>query len=174
MELNCCQAMEAEALGLLSKSPFTGKTEPHDLYNIIVRTPKLLHFDKQSATQIHELLPNSKTLQAYILDNYSSTTTEEHEPECRLLGEAIGRWLNEFIKFSMSEPGLKQCARNNEEASNIRHHFSYGWLPDRIKEYPGILSEHVPILEQILQMARDELQDESLTLAVHGDLAPAK
>lgn len=166
--------MEAEALGLLGKSPFTGQTEPHDSHNIIVRTPKLLHFDEANTTQIHELLSNSTTLKAYILENYSSSTPEAREPECRQLGKAIGKWLNEFIKFSMSEQALSQCARKNEEASKIRHHFSYGWLPERIEQYPGILSEDQKILEQTFKMATEELQDESKLLAVHGDLAPAK
>lgn len=144
------------------------------MHKFIVRTPKLLYVDEANTTQVHEYVANGTTLKAYVLEHYSAPTPETKEPECRQLGKAIGRWLNEFIKYTASQPEMKRCATENRDARPIRHQFSYGWLPDRIKEYPGILSEAKETLEAVLKMANEELEDESRLQVVHGDLAPAK
>lgn len=166
--------MEAQALRHLTEFPFTGHTDEPDAYNFTVLTPKLLHFQEASTTQVHEHIPNGATLKAYLLQRYSSTTPKTQEPECRQLGKAIGKWMNEFVKYGASQPGLRRCAAENRDAQPIRFQFSYGWLPERIEQYPGILSDDKVILEQVLKMATEELKDESKLQVVHGDLAPAK
>ncbi|KEF57998.1 uncharacterized protein A1O9_05921 [Exophiala aquamarina CBS 119918] len=165
--------MEAQALRHLTEFPFAGQTDHADSHRFIVLTPKLLYFDEANTTQIHGYIPNSTTLQAYILQHYSAPTNKSQEIECRQMGKAIGRWMNEFVKYTASQPEIKQCAVDNRDAQPIRHQFSYGWLHDRIEEYPRILSETKEILEHVLRMATEELEDESRLQVVHGDLAPA-
>lgn len=166
--------MEAQALRHLTEFPFTGQTDRADSHKFIIQTPKLLHFDEANTTQVHEHISNSTTLKAYILRNYSAPTPKTREPECRQLGKAMGRWMNEFVKYTISQPQMKRCAVGNRDAQPIRHQFSYGWLHDRIEQYPGIFSEDGEILEQVLRLATEELEDESRLQVVHGDFAPAK
>ena len=173
--------MEAQALRHLTDFPLSGQTSTTSAANghhFTVRTPKLLHWNESTTTQIHEHMPHSTTLKSFALEHYAVPTSPTHEPECRQLGQALGRWLNAFNRrtgpASQEQAALRRTAAENRDAQGIRHHFSYGWLPDRIKEYPDILGEDREGLEQVLAMANEEMKDEETLQVVHGDLAPAK
>jgi hypothetical protein len=166
--------MEAQALRHMTEVPFIGQSDLGDGHRCVVQTPRLLYFDEANTTQVYEFIPESTTLLAYAQKHYAAPTSKELEGECLRTGKAIGSWMNGFNQHSASQPELRRCAVENRDAQPIRHQFLYGFLSERIEEFPAILGEAGDVLLQLLQMANEELKDEDALQVVHGDLTPMK
>jgi hypothetical protein len=166
--------MEAQALRHMTEVPFVGRSEQGDGHKSIVQTSRLLYFDEANTTQVYEFIPKTTTLLTYAQKHYAAPTPKELEGQCIRTGKAIGAWLSGFNRHSASQPELRRCAVGNKDAQPVRHQFCYGFLPERIEGFPDILSETGDDLKRLLQLADEELKDESGLHVVHGDLTPMK
>ncbi|KAM5354653.1 hypothetical protein ACJ41O_001300 [Fusarium nematophilum] len=161
--------IEAESLRCLSGWSSFGRPDPADAHSFIVRTPKLLHFDEENANQIQEYLPDGIDLKEYVLRYYSSPTPESLQPQCRQLGEALGRWLKGFVEWSAQQVDHRRLVAENTFAQDVKHMVNFSWLNDRIKDFPAVLDGVKDILEQVEQMAAAERQDDGNYQIIHGD-----
>jgi hypothetical protein len=166
--------MEAQILSLMTTSPFTGRTSPSDPKHFSIRTPQLLYFDEPTTTQVHEYIPSSTPLKAYALDRLASPTDPARETQCRLFGKAVGKWMNEFARWAAEHPQAREVARGNVTAQPIKQMVSYGWLGERVEQFPEVLREAKETLESVERMAAEELRDEDRLQVVHGDFSTGK
>lgn len=158
----------------MSDSPFAGKPDPTEPQDVVVRTPKFYHYDEQGTNQFLEYLPKGISLKDYILKYYDGPGSESLEPEARRIGESLGSWLKSFTQWSSSHPELRVTAAENGEAQGFRHMLEFGWLAERVEQYPAILSDAKDIFVEVEKAAAAEIQDGSRLQVVHGDFWTGK
>jgi len=169
---------ERECLRTLSSSFYDTPQEgpkgssPEKWFNYIVRTPKCLYFDEAAGMQIHEYMPNGVDLKTYTLEKLAYPRIPSLEPQCKQLGEAVGRWVRNFHDQASQRPMLIQEVTKNKEAQQVQQLINYQFAVDRLQQFPSILTEALPILEAVQKMAAMELTEEPLQV-IHGDLGPA-
>ncbi|KAI1354593.1 kinase-like domain-containing protein [Xylaria sp. FL0043] len=162
--------IEEECLRALSEFPIEGKAAlPGDTVSFTVRTPKFYHFDEQNNTQIQEILRNGKDLKTYALSAYPANTPDTARPHCHQLGRALGKWLREFHTWSAAQEGLRKTVAGNNDIQQLKHFINFGWLLDRVAQFPSTLGEAKEVLEKVKAMAAKELEDESKLQVIHGD-----
>jgi hypothetical protein len=166
--------MEAQILSLMTHHFFTGTPAATPPTQFAIRTPKLLHFDAPTTTQIHSYIPHTTTLKSYCLTNLASPTSPRHKTLCHQLGRALGRWLNAFTVWTAAHPEARETAKGNVSAQPIKHMVSYGWFEERVRELPEVLGEARDVLEEVERMERQDLAEEGKLRVVHGDLSTGK
>lgn len=165
--------IETESLKILSGISSSDNV-PKETNNFVVRTPELYHFDQASSTQVLEFMSDSIHLKDYAIRNYGSPTPVSYKPQCQELGKAIGRWLRDFVKWSVQQVKHRDLVAQNEFGQAVRHMVNYAWLHERIKEYPNILNDVKEILVQVEQMAAAEKDDTDKLQIIHGDFWTGK
>lgn len=141
----------------------------------IVKAPRFFHFNPQTNTQIQEYLPSSVNLKTYAINHLSGNPSDLKD---RLvgIGNSLGTWLRNFHKWAAAADQAKLQAeiRLNKEMQRLKNTINYGVLVSRIDEYPEILSDARPILEQVKKMSEDEMVDEDKLQITHGDFWTGK
>ena len=123
--------------------------------------------------QIHEYMPNGVDLKTYILETLAYPSIPSQEPKFKQLGEAMGRWVRSFHDQASHQPTLVQEVAKNKEAQQVQQLINYQFAVERLQQFPSILTEALPILEDVQKSAAMELTKEPLQV-IHGDLGPAK
>ncbi|RYP15229.1 hypothetical protein DL765_005868 [Monosporascus sp. GIB2] len=161
--------VEEECLKSLSDLAIIGDTDPGDEFSYTVKTPRFFYFDEGSNTQIQEYLAQGIDLKTYVLKTYPAHTHESSRPQCYQLGKALGRWLRNFHGWSARQPGLRQTVSKNKEMQQLKQMINFGWLLQRVEQYPGVLRHARPVFEEVRNMAASELDSEDELQIIHGD-----
>ncbi|RYP10101.1 hypothetical protein DL764_000892 [Monosporascus ibericus] len=166
--------VEEECLKSLSDLAVIGETDPGDEFSYIVKTPRVFHFDEGNNTQIQEYLTQGIDLKTYVLNTYPAHTNKSLRPQCYQLGKALGRWLRNFHGWSAQQPGLRQTLSENKEIQQLKQMINFGWLLQRVEQYPAVLGHARPIFEEVRNMAALELENEDELQIIHGDFWTGK
>ncbi|RYP48852.1 hypothetical protein DL768_005360 [Monosporascus sp. mg162] len=161
--------VEEECLRSLSDLAVIGETDPGDEFSYTVKTPRVFHFDEGSNTQIQEYLVHGIDLKTYILNTYPAHTHGSLRPQCYQLGKALGRWLRNFHGWSAQQPGLRRTLSKHKEIQQLKQMVNFGWLLQRVEEYPAVLGHARTVFEEVRNMAASELENEDELQIIHGD-----
>lgn len=153
-----------------------GSLAPTSTQSCSVRTPRLLHWDAGSSTQVQECLPGSLDLKRYALEHFSESTPEADGPLVVEVGRALGGWLRSFHAWAAApeQRRLRECARSNEDMRAIKMKYNYELLLSRIDKFPALLQDARPVFEELIEMARLELKNEDELQVIHGDFWTGK
>jgi hypothetical protein len=169
------QRAEVECLKASSDVIFTEPSTAADGYNFTVRPPKLFHFDEANTNQILELMPDGIDLKHFILQHVPPHTPAALRLQFSHLGKALGGWLKRFHEWCTTPSHLRaKIEENNKWAQDIKHMINFGWIYDRIREYPDALGGVADTLAQVEQMVFAERQDPSKFQIIHGDFWTGK
>ncbi|KAJ5640644.1 Aminoglycoside phosphotransferase [Penicillium herquei] len=148
-----------------------GDLAPYSQENITVTTPRILHFDSEANTQIHEDLSDSVNLKTFLLEKITSDVSESYS---RSLGQSLGSWLRSFHDWG-AKPEQKKTIdiiAKNTSMKQVKFYVNYGLLLDTIDNFPGILEESRGIFEQVRDLATTESKNDVIDDTnglLHGD-----
>jgi cell shape-determining protein MreC len=114
------------------------------------------------------------TLMDYILRIHALPATDVSESEARVIGEAMGSWLQQFTQWAASQVELRAVAEKNTQGQFFRHLVTFGSLKERVEQYPAILGEIKDVFAEVEQAAIEELKDPSTLQLIHGDFWTGK
>ncbi|KAJ5486956.1 hypothetical protein N7530_001256 [Penicillium desertorum] len=139
--------------------------------NITVKTPRLLHFNQETDTQVFEDLPNSVDLKTFLLSEVSRDLSESSG---RALGSALGSWLRSFHNWTTEEQQVEstKLLGENKVMKELKFWVNYTMLMNTIENFPDILEKDRDIFEKVRDLAAAELErqnyDEGYGV-IHGD-----
>lgn len=178
---NRTKRVEEECLTKLADLAIAGETDPGDEFRYVVRTPKILYFDKGSNTQIQEYLAHGTDLKTYALETYPAHTPETFRPQCYQLGKALGRWLRQLHEGPSQQrqhipqqQGLRLSGDKYKELQQLKHMVNFEWLQQRIAQFPTILGDSEAIFKAVKDMAFKELGESDTHAVIHGDFWTGK
>jgi hypothetical protein len=148
----------------------SGKTDPSDVFDFVVRTPKLFHFDLNAGNQIMEYLPNSINLKEYIIKHASSPTSDSAKAQWSELGKAVGKWLKVFHNNIKDNSDVLEAVSKTDFTQQVKHMINFTWLFERAKTHPAILEEAKEVFEQVEKSAATESRNQ----ICHGDFWTGK
>lgn len=119
-------------------------------------------------------MPRGITLKDYVLKYYALPVSESLEPEAREIGKSLGSWLKGFTQWSNSNAELRAIAENNNEGQFWRHLVTFGWLKDRVDQYPAVLGDAREVFAEVEQAVTADLKDPSKLQVIHGDFWTGK
>ncbi|KAJ5162553.1 Aminoglycoside phosphotransferase [Penicillium coprophilum] len=135
---------------------------------IIVKSPRLLDFNRATDTQVVEDLPNSIDLKNFLLSEVSHNLSESSG---RDLGSALGSWLRSFHLWTAEKQLTKELG-TNQEMKNLKFWVNYTLLINTIEDFPDILGEDRDIFEKVRDLAAAELERQTYDDGygiIHGD-----
>jgi hypothetical protein len=112
-----------------------------------VRTPRILIFQKELNTQVHEDFPDTIDLKAQILSNELSRSIAIS------IGRLLGDWLRSFHTWSSTRKLPK-----NEPMQKLKHLVTYESFIEVLERFPNVLEDYKTALEKVKEMATKELQ----------------
>lgn len=143
---------------------------------ITVRTPRLLHFDRVTNTQVFEDLPDSTDLKHFLI---SDLPQDMSQTSARALGHSLGSWLGDFHAWA-SKPGqalIRETLSKNQALKDLKFYINYTWLLDTIGNFPEILNASRGVFEKVRDRAAEELKrteyDDDYNV-IHGDFWTGK
>ena len=149
-------------------------------YQVIIKSPKLLHFSRSTYTQVMEDLPDSVDLKTFLL---SSDISERVSKEWVLfIGRTIGSWLRSFHVWSV-HPAQAEFAKQlaeNTVMRDLKFSINYDSLVSMIDAYPDILGDsHTrSVFKRVRDAAAAELEDadtqDGTIGPIHGDFWSGK
>ena len=119
-------------------------------------------------------MPQAINLKDYISRYYAAPTSEQLEPEARKIGKTLGSWLRGFAQWAVSNGDLHAMAETNAEGQFFRHLVTFGWLQDRVKQYPAVLGDAQEIFKEVEEAITAESKDPSKVQVIHGDFWTGK
>ncbi|KAJ5729876.1 Aminoglycoside phosphotransferase [Penicillium malachiteum] len=148
-----------------------GDLVPYSQENITVTTPRILHFNAETNTQIHEDLLDSVDLKAFLLEKITSNVSESYS---RSIGQSLGLWLRSFHEWGAKAEQKKtiDIIAKNISMKQVKFYVNYGLLLDTIDNFPGILEENRGIFEQVRDLATTESKNDVIDDTnglLHGD-----
>jgi hypothetical protein len=141
-----------------------------------VKTPRMLHFDQETNTQILENLPNSLDLKSFLLSELCSGVSESAG---RSLGRSLGHWLKSFHEWAgkSEQAGSRSLIDQNEAMKGLKFYVNYSMLMDTIANFPDVLEDSRGIFEEVKAFAEAEMKkgddDEGFGI-IHGDFWTGK
>lgn len=146
-----------------------------------VRTPKLLCFDAESATQVHDYLPKTLDLKAYALNYFSRpAVSPSADPSDKAnmvqLGRGLGQWLRDLHEWAAApeQQWFRAKARINKEMQGIKFTYNYERLLGQLDKFPSTLKAAKTISAEVVAMAKAELEEEDKLQVIHGDFWTGK
>ncbi|CAG9996630.1 unnamed protein product [Clonostachys byssicola] len=136
-----------------------------------IATPKILHFNPDTNTQIQGYFPNYINLKEYALGYYKGPTPTSAKSQCLKLGVAIGKWLRQFHAWGNepSNQSFRDSLQNNGAMQQLKNYINYKMLVDMVDQYPDILGDAKEIFQKIYDQTLEELKDASSLVPIHGD-----
>lgn len=149
---------------------------PYSNADVTVKTPRVLHFDADTDTQILEDLPDSVDLKTFLLSSVSSGMSKS---SAESLGRALGSWLRSFHDWGSNkdQAGCKATLSKNESMKELKFWVNYTILIDTIANFPHILEKSRHVFEEVRDFAAAELtkQDHDDEYGIiHGDFWTGK
>lgn len=165
------QSFEEACLQALSRLPST--VSPFST----VRTPSLYHFNPETNTQVQEYLPASLDLKTYALKHFTSSETPESlKPQCLEIGRGLGRWLRRFHDRARQarQADLRDKIKLNKDVQDLKHTYNYSLLLWQVEKFSSILGEAKDVFQEVIIMAKTELEDEDTLQVIHSDFWTGK
>lgn len=146
-----------------------------------VRTPRLLYFDAESATQVQEYLPKTLDLKAYALKHLSrpavSPSADPSEKANMVeLGRGLGQWLRNLHDWAAApeQQWLRAKARMNKEMQGIKFTYNYERLLGQLDKFPSTLGAAKTTFIEVVAMVKAELEEKDKLQVIHGDFWTGK
>jgi len=135
-----------------------------------LRTPHLYYFNEESNTQVQEYVPNTVDLKMFALGQSAP------ESEYLAIGRAVGKWLHNLHEWGQlpAQSTFREYLGADTCMQSLKNVINYGWLIDRINDYPAALSDARAVFEDVQKMANAELADPSRHRIIHGDFWTGK
>lgn len=166
--------------GMQSETTIKEDSDFNQKYQVIIKSPKLLHFSRSTYTQVMEDLPDSVDLKTFLL---SSDISERVSKEWVLfIGRTIGSWLRSFHVWSV-HPAQAEFAKQlaeNTVMRDLKFSINYDSLVSMIDAYPDILGDsHTrSVFKRVRDAAAAELEDadtqDGTIGPIHGDFWSGK
>ncbi|KAJ5986641.1 hypothetical protein N7451_011006 [Penicillium sp. IBT 35674x] len=143
----------------------------HSQGNITVKTPRILHFDKETNTQVMEDLPNSLDMKSFLLSGLAKGVSKAAG---HALGRAVGTWLRTFHDWA-DTPEQRECRSllvQNESMKQLKFYVNYSMLLDTIADFPDTLEDSRGVFEELKNFAAVEMEktdQENGIGTIHGD-----
>jgi hypothetical protein len=145
---------------------------PQDGADIDIITPKLLHFDAETRTQIlSDFL--STDLKSFLKSHVLTPS------QTQLLGLSLGTWLASLHGSSLSHTNLQSLARKNATGRNLKYSVNAGRLIRSIDCSPAILGDEDTrrLFEDVAASGKEEFEKEAEAVdndkcIIHGDFWP--
>ncbi|KAE8450869.1 hypothetical protein EG329_005309 [Mollisiaceae sp. DMI_Dod_QoI] len=133
---------------------------------ILVQTPHLYLFNKETNTQVYSDLPSSLDLKTYVLTHHETLT----EAQCQRLGRALGEWCRSFHVWANSpqQTSLREVMKGNKAMQDLKYSINYDVLLATVDVFPEILGEKKALLEEVAKKVKTELEARDGEL-IHGD-----
>lgn len=134
------------------------------------RTPRLLFFDKEGRTQVHEDFPKARTLEPLLAGRGIERGLG------RTIGKDLGLCLRAFHDWASGDgsAGVKEIGCN-EAMRRLNFNTTYKTFIGVLERYPGVVDGHREVLEEVRAMAVEEFArqpsdgDGHSWGVVHGD-----
>ena len=142
---------------------------------VVVRTPKLYQYSRDTNTQILEYLGNAIDLKNYGLTRLPGDQ-QGNKAQILAVGEGIGRWLRNFHTWAAQpeQAHLREQAKANQSMQGLKFRFNYLLVTRAVNKYADSLGGSAEVLKQVEAMAEAELEDESKLHVIHGDFWTGK
>ena len=141
---------------------------PHLLSNnVLIKTPTLHYFSKESNTLVVEDLPDSVDLKTSLLGQ----RIPKQIATC--IGSALGSWTRAFHDWGMApeQNKLQTYLKDNVLATGLKWNVNYGRLLETAASFPSVLEGHRKVLEEICIEMKNESRS---NVIIHGDFWPGK
>lgn len=119
-------------------------------------------------------MPQGTTLKDYLPKYYSLPESKSSEPEAREIGKTLGLWLKGFTQWAARHADSHAAAEKNEVGRYFRHLVTFGWLQDRVEQYPAVLGDAKEVFAEVEKAVASELEDPSKVQVIHGDFWTGK
>ncbi|OJI82397.1 hypothetical protein ASPTUDRAFT_192642 [Aspergillus tubingensis CBS 134.48] len=148
----------------------TKKSEPH-AKEVMVKTPRLFSFNRETNTAVIEDLPDSLDLKSYLISTAASNNVTQEWAFS--IGRALGKWLQSFHHWADNEAqsGVAAEMDKNQYMRDLKFMVNYDALVNTIDKYPTILGDSRDVFSNVREMAAAELSrtDGSGFGIIHGD-----
>jgi len=140
------------------------------------KTPRLLFFDRDGKTQVHEDFPSALLLQPFLI----SRTAD------RALATSIGRDLGSSLRAfhdwtpEAAQSELRAEIWQNEPMRQLKLLTSYKSFIGVLEKFPGVVEGHAEALKEVQAMATEEFARQPSDGAdplwglIHGDFCEGK
>lgn len=144
--------------------------DPVEIGPFIVKTPKLLYYDRDTNTQVYEYCSNSIDAKTYALQFWSPTPTEAQE-QCVILGKSLGSWLRQFHNWADSpeQEAFRAIVAQNTSMQRVKNIINYSNSLNMAQKHPEILGDTIDVLQAIAVMATEEKETSFNFGVIHGD-----
>ncbi|PYI04232.1 hypothetical protein BO78DRAFT_174603 [Aspergillus sclerotiicarbonarius CBS 121057] len=140
-------------------------------HDVVVKTPYLFTFNRETNTAVVEDLPDSLDLKSFLIST-SASTSVSHEWAFSI-GRALGAWLRSFHLWAdqKAQAGVAADMEKNQSMRDLKFTVNYDTLMNTINRYPAILGDYRDVLSKVRDMAAAELsrKDEKGFGIIHGD-----
>ncbi|KAF7934315.1 uncharacterized protein EAE97_008675 [Botrytis byssoidea] len=117
--------------------------------NITISTPKLLHYDASTNTQVHthHPSPNCTNLKSYILKYHTAITPST----ASVIGYSLGNWLKKFHSWANSpaQSEVREVMEGNHTMRTLKLAINYTNLVTMIDSFPNILGGSRIVFENV-------------------------
>ncbi|ATZ54291.1 hypothetical protein BCIN_10g03050 [Botrytis cinerea B05.10] len=117
--------------------------------NITISTPKLLHYDPGTNTQVHthHPSPTCTNLKSYVLKYHTAITPSI----ASIIGHSLGNWLEKFHKWANSpaQNEVREVMEGNHAMKTLKLAINYTNLVTRIDSFPKILGGSRDVFESV-------------------------
>ncbi|RAL04967.1 uncharacterized protein BO80DRAFT_490598 [Aspergillus ibericus CBS 121593] len=138
---------------------------------VIVKTPHLFTFNRETNTAVVEDLPDSLDLKSFLIS--TSASSDVSQEWAFSIGRVLGTWLRSFHLWADKEAqaGVAAEMEKNQSMRDLKFTVNYDTLMNTIDRYPTILGDHRDIFSKVRDMAAAELgrKDKEGFGIIHGD-----
>ncbi|KAK0644038.1 kinase-like domain-containing protein [Cercophora newfieldiana] len=135
------------------------------------KTPRLLFFDRENKTQVHEDFPAARTLEPLLVSPKTSRTL------ATAIGRDLGVCLRSFHDWASGPVGsnLAGDIECNEPMRQLKFQTTYKTFIGVLERFPGVVDGYREVLEEVQAMAVEEFarqpsaEDGPSWGVVHGD-----
>ncbi|GKZ83568.1 hypothetical protein AnigIFM56816_008663 [Aspergillus niger] len=138
---------------------------------VIVKTPRLFSFNRETYTAVLEDLPDSLDLKSYLISTAASNNVTQGWASS--IGRALGNWLRSFHHWADNEAqsGVAAEMDKNQYMRDLKFMVNYDALVNTIDKYPTVLGDSRDVFSKVREMAAAELsrKDGNGFGMIHGD-----
>ncbi|GLA56593.1 hypothetical protein AtubIFM54640_000249 [Aspergillus tubingensis] len=148
----------------------TKNSEPH-AKEVMVKTPRLFSFNRETNTAVIEDLPDSLDLKSFLIS--SATSNNVTQEWASSIGRSLGAWLQSFHHWAdnAAQSGVAVEMDKNQYMRDLKFMVNYDALVNTIDKYPTILGDSRDVFRNVREMAAAELsrKDGNGFGIIHGD-----
>ncbi|EHA24337.1 hypothetical protein ASPNIDRAFT_39611 [Aspergillus niger ATCC 1015] len=126
------------------------ETNPQE---VLVKTPRLFSFNRETYTAVLEDLPDSLDLKSYLISTAASKNVTQEWASS--IGRALGNWLRSFHHWADNEAqsGVAAEMNKNQYMRDLKFMVNYDALVNTIDKYPIVLGDSRDVFSKVREMA---------------------